>query len=84
MTSALILSGGRDYTDPWHPFAETSRRLAGVLETAGCTTLIEDSVAIGASIDDILAAFTSEISSATANVAVSPSSRPLHRFASWA
>jgi hypothetical protein len=45
VTSALILSGGRDYTDPWHPFAETSRRLAGLLETAGCATLLEDHVA---------------------------------------
>jgi uncharacterized protein len=45
VTSALIISGGRDYTDPWHPYAETSKRIAGVLETAGCTTLIEDRVA---------------------------------------
>lgn len=45
MTSALILSGGRDYTDPWHPFAETSKRIAGVLEAIGCTTLVEDRVA---------------------------------------
>jgi type 1 glutamine amidotransferase len=45
MTSALILSGGRDFTDPWHPYAETSKRIAGVLETLGCTTLIEDRMA---------------------------------------
>ncbi len=45
MTSALIISGGRDFTDPWHPYAETSKRIAGVLETVGCTTLIEDHAA---------------------------------------
>ncbi|MFC0681917.1 ThuA domain-containing protein [Lysobacter korlensis] len=45
MTSALIISGGSDYSDPWHPFAETSKRIAGVLEAAGCTTLIADRVA---------------------------------------
>jgi hypothetical protein len=27
----LILSGGGDFTDPWHPFAETSARLAELL-----------------------------------------------------
>jgi type 1 glutamine amidotransferase len=45
VTTALIFSGGGDFTDPWHPWAETSRRIAGVLEAVGCTTLIEDRVA---------------------------------------
>ena len=45
MTTALIFSGGGDYTDPWHPYAETSKRIAGVLEAVGCTTLLEDRVA---------------------------------------
>lgn len=45
MTSALIISGGRDYTDPWHPYAETSQRIAGILEAEDCTTLVTDRVA---------------------------------------
>jgi type 1 glutamine amidotransferase len=45
VTTALIFSGGGDYTDPWHPYAETSKRIAGVLEAIGATTLIEDRVA---------------------------------------
>lgn len=31
MTRVLIVSGGGDYTDPWHPFAETTARLRGIL-----------------------------------------------------
>ncbi|WP_150308654.1 ThuA domain-containing protein [Planctomonas psychrotolerans] len=31
MTTALILSGGKGYTDPWHPFAATSARLESAL-----------------------------------------------------
>ena len=31
MTRALILSGGGAYSDPWHPFAETSAALAGLV-----------------------------------------------------
>jgi type 1 glutamine amidotransferase len=32
---ALLLSGTGRYADPWHPFAETSRALAGLLGEAG-------------------------------------------------
>jgi type 1 glutamine amidotransferase len=32
---ALVLSGGGRYADPWHPFAETSAALAGILAEAG-------------------------------------------------
>jgi uncharacterized protein len=32
---SLILSGGGEYRDPWHPFAATSERLAGLLRTLG-------------------------------------------------
>jgi hypothetical protein len=35
MTRSLILSGGGEYRDPWHPFAATSERLAGLLRTLG-------------------------------------------------
>jgi type 1 glutamine amidotransferase len=45
MTRALIFSGGGDFDDRWHPYRETSKRIAAVLETIGCTTVIEDRVA---------------------------------------
>jgi uncharacterized protein len=35
MTRSLILSGGGEYHDPWHPFAATSERLAGLLRALG-------------------------------------------------
>lgn len=35
-TRALVLAGGTDpYTDPWHPFAETSAVLAALAESLG-------------------------------------------------
>lgn len=42
MTKALILSGGGRYTDPWHPFAGTSTRLAGIAESLGHTVEIAE------------------------------------------
>lgn len=33
MSRVLIVSGAGDYSDPWHPFAETSARLADILES---------------------------------------------------
>lgn len=42
---ALLLSGGTGrYTDPWHPFAETSGALAGLLGEAGFGVDIADDV----------------------------------------
>jgi uncharacterized protein len=35
MARSLILSGGGEYRDPWHPFAATSERLAGLLRILG-------------------------------------------------
>lgn len=32
---ALILSGAGRYADPWHPYAETSARLASLVAEAG-------------------------------------------------
>jgi type 1 glutamine amidotransferase len=40
----LILSGGGAYSDPWHPFAETSERLAEVLRDADFEVEITDDV----------------------------------------
>jgi type 1 glutamine amidotransferase len=45
MTRALVFSGGGDFDDQWHPYRRTSQRIAGILETVGCTTVIEDRVA---------------------------------------
>jgi uncharacterized protein len=49
MTRSLILSGGGEYRDPWHPFAATSQRLAGLLRSLGhevdVSEFVADSVA---------------------------------------
>jgi uncharacterized protein len=49
MARSLILSGGGEYRDPWHPFAATSERLAGLLAGLGhhvkISELVADSVA---------------------------------------
>ena len=41
---ALLLSGTGRYADPWHPFAETSEALAGLLREAGFGVEIADDV----------------------------------------
>ena len=35
MTETLIISGAGDYADSWHPFAETSARLAELIGSLG-------------------------------------------------
>ncbi|MGN6272549.1 MAG: ThuA domain-containing protein [Protaetiibacter sp.] len=45
MARALILAGGGDYTDPWHPFAATAERLREVLEAEGMAAMKVDTVA---------------------------------------
>ena len=42
VSKVLIVSGGGDYSDPWHPFAETSERLVGILESRYDVTLTTD------------------------------------------
>ncbi|MEL4319263.1 ThuA domain-containing protein [Leifsonia sp. YIM 134122] len=42
MTTITVLSGHGDYADPWHPFAETSQRLAAVLAPLGEVTVRDD------------------------------------------
>ena len=39
-----MVSGAGRYSDPWHPFAETSRALASVLEEAGIAVRISEDV----------------------------------------
>nr|WP_254703352.1 ThuA domain-containing protein [Pseudarthrobacter sp. C4D7] len=39
-----MLSGTGRYADPWHPFADTSAALAGLLEAAGLQVIIPDDV----------------------------------------
>lgn len=46
---ALLLSGGGRYSDPWHPFPETSARLAAIVASAGFQVTVRDDV------DDALA-----------------------------
>jgi uncharacterized protein len=42
---SLILSGGGEYRDPWHPFAATSDRLAGLLSALGHQVEVSELVA---------------------------------------
>ena len=42
MSKVLIVSGAGDYSDPWHPFAETSERLVDILESRYDVTLTTD------------------------------------------
>jgi hypothetical protein len=58
---ALLLSGAGRYADPWHPFAETSAALAGLLreagfgvETAGDVDGALAGLAAGAGLPDLL------------------------------
>lgn len=45
MSSVLILSGGGDLTDPWHPFAETSALIADTIAALGRTVETTTSLA---------------------------------------
>ncbi|AMM22742.1 hypothetical protein AX769_20730 (plasmid) [Frondihabitans sp. PAMC 28766] len=42
--TAVILSGAGRYADPWHPFAETSARLAEIIELEGFDVEIAENV----------------------------------------
>ncbi len=44
MAEVMIISGAGPYVDPWHPFAETSDRLAEVLTTAGHRVELSETV----------------------------------------
>lgn len=44
MTRALLFSGGRDYTDPWHPYAESSEQLAELMRSWGMDVEVTDIV----------------------------------------
>ena len=44
MTETLIISGAGDYADSWHPFAETSARLAEVIGSLGHRVEVSESV----------------------------------------
>lgn len=41
---ALVFSGGGDYADPWHPYAESSEQLAELLRSGGDDVEVTDSV----------------------------------------
>ncbi|RMB61724.1 ThuA domain-containing protein [Tessaracoccus antarcticus] len=43
MPRILILSGAGHYADPWHPFAETSGIVAGLLREVGHDVVVRDS-----------------------------------------
>lgn len=45
MIRSVVLSGGGEYSDPWHPFAATSQRIASLLAAVGHDVEISDLVA---------------------------------------
>ncbi|TDL45421.1 ThuA domain-containing protein [Microbacterium oleivorans] len=52
MRRVLVFSGGADYADPWHPFAETSAIVAEVLrEDGGDVTVVDTLDDLAARID---------------------------------
>ena len=44
MTDTLIISGAGDYADSWHPFAETSARLAELIGSLGHRVEVSETV----------------------------------------
>lgn len=42
MTSLIVISGSGRYADPWHPFVETSARLAETLAEFGDVSVVDD------------------------------------------
>jgi type 1 glutamine amidotransferase len=42
--NVVVVSGSGRYADPWHPFAETSARVAGILSDAGHAVTVTDDV----------------------------------------
>jgi type 1 glutamine amidotransferase len=44
MAKVLIISGAGYYSDPWHPFADTSQRLAGIITGLGHHVAVSEAV----------------------------------------
>jgi type 1 glutamine amidotransferase len=44
MAEVLIISGAGDYSDPWHPFADTSKRLAKIIAELGHDVRVSEAV----------------------------------------
>jgi uncharacterized protein len=44
MAKVLIISGAGYYSDPWHPFADTSQRLAGIITGLGHQVAVSEAV----------------------------------------
>jgi type 1 glutamine amidotransferase len=44
VAEVLIISGAGDYSDPWHRFAETSRRLAEIVAELGHSVTVSEAV----------------------------------------
>src|SRR5260370_41655132 len=42
--NVLILSGAGRFADPWHPFAETSDRIAGILRGEGFHVEVDERI----------------------------------------
>ena len=44
MSEVVLISGSGPYADPWHPFPDTSTRLAAIVESVGYTVRISEDV----------------------------------------
>jgi type 1 glutamine amidotransferase len=47
VANVVLISGSGRYADPWHPFAATSGRIAGIIEDLGYTAKITEDVEAG-------------------------------------
>jgi hypothetical protein len=47
MAEVLVVSGSGPYSDPWHPFSETSRRLAAIIRGLGHHVQVTEDVERG-------------------------------------
>lgn len=47
LTNALVVSGGGRFSDPWHPFAETSAALTAALRDRGCAVEVTEDADAG-------------------------------------
>jgi uncharacterized protein len=44
MSDVVVISGAGPYADPWHPFADTSARLAAIVDSAGYAVHVREDV----------------------------------------
>ena len=70
MTRTLVFSGGDDYADPWHPYAESSEQLAELLRSWG------DDVEVTGSVDTAIDALADRPDLFVVNAGAGPDPHP--------